>query len=579
MKNLFKIFSKEEKKLFINGIIYIKDYKWFILLYYFISILSRLSELIPVLLTGKIINYVVEKNFTQILITILYQFLCLIIMLILSSLETYLNNYLFNTISRQLKEKQIQYYTELSFNEYRYIEKGLLINLLTSDYDIVLHFYLDKLVNLVNSFITIIFSIICLIHYSFLLFIIAIISFPVTYMGYVIRGNKTKKYIEKSQLVHDSFFSFLNEISNSIKEIKINGIEKRIENKSALFFSEFFKINMKIAIIGLITGMFTLIISSFSEWLVMAIGCWLIINNKFTIGAYIAFIGYLGRLFSSLKEILEAAVIFKTTSASLKRISTVHQLERENYNEGEYINISEGKINIDNLYFSYEKNTNYILKGFSLQVKANTLTVLVGENRCGKTTIFSLIERLYKVAENKIFIDNNDINKISIKCLREQIAYIQQDTIIFDDTVRNNITLNIQTNESVFEKVCEKVRLDKIVNDLPMKYDTMIDKLSLSGGEKHKIAIARAILKNAKIILCDEITSDLDGIAEKEIINIFKNISNNCTVIFIAHRITSILGMQNICIIKDGKIVDCGNSDDLLLRNNYFRDLLNMQPQ
>ena len=518
MKNLFKIFSKEEKKLFINGIIYIKDYKWFILLYYFISILSRLSELIPVLLTGKIINYVVEKNFTQILITILYQFLCLIIMLILSSLETYLNNYLFNTISRQLKEKQIQYYTELSFNEYRYIEKGLLINLLTSDYDIVLHFYLDKLVNLVNSFITIIFSIICLIHYSFLLFIIAIISFPVTYMGYVIRGNKTKKYIEKSQLVHDSFFSFLNEISNSIKEIKINGIEKRIENKSALFFSEFFKINMKIAIIGLITGMFTLIISSFSEWLVMAIGCWLIINNKFTIGAYIAFIGYLGRLFSSLKEILEAAVIFKTTSASL-------------------------------------------------------------ENGCGKTTIFSLIERLYKVAENKIFIDNNDINKISIKCLREQIAYIQQDTIIFDDTVRNNITLNIQTNESVFEKVCEKVRLDKIVNDLPMKYDTMIDKLSLSGGEKHKIAIARAILKNAKIILCDEITSDLDGIAEKEIINIFKNISNNCTVIFIAHRITSILGMQNICIIKDGKIVDCGNSDDLLLRNNYFRDLLNMQPQ
>lgn len=186
---------------------------------------------------------------------------------------------------------------------------------------------------------------------------------------------------------------------------------------------------------------------------------------------------------------------------------------------------------------------------------------------------------MYKVAENKIFIDNNDINKISIKCLREQIAYIQQDTIIFDDTVRNNITLNIQTNESVFEKVCEKVRLDKIVNDLPMKYDTMIDKLSLSGGEKHKIAIARAILKNAKIILCDEITSDLDGIAEKEIINIFKNISNNCTVIFIAHRITSILGMQNICIIKDGKIVDCGNSDDLLLRNNYFRDLLNMQPQ
>lgn len=236
-----------------------------------------------------------------------------------------------------------------------------------------------------------------------------------------------------------------------------------------------------IAIIRLITGMFTIIISSFSEWLVMAIGCWLIINNKFTIGAYIAFIGYLGRL--------------------------------------------------------------------------------------------------YKVAENKIFIDNNDINKISRKCLREQIAYIQQDTIIFDDTVRNNITLNIQTNESVFEKVCEKVRLDKIVNDLPMKYDTMIDKLSLSGGEKHKIAIARAILKNAKIILCDEITSDLDGIAEKEIINIFKNISNNCTVIFIAHRITSILGMQNICIIKDGKIVDCGNSDDLLLRNNYFRDLLNMQPQ
>ena len=210
------------------------------------------------------------------------------------------------------------------------------------------------------------------------------------------------------------------------------------------------------------------------------------------------------------------------------------------------------------------------------------MTSLVGHSGSGKTTILNLIPRFYDAQSGDILIDNQSIYKTTINSLRKNISLVSQETTLFDDTIMNNIKY---ANEDATDKeVYEAARLsycDEFINNLPKKYETLIGEngVRLSGGEKQRISIARAMMKKSSIILLDEATSSLDSETESKIQEALKILTKNRTTVVIAHRLSTILNSNNIYVINSGQIVDSGKHDDLLNKSNLYKNFYERQIQ
>ena len=320
-----------------------------------------------------------------------------------------------------------------------------------------------------------------------------------------------------------------------------------------------------------------------SEWLIIGVGCFQIIKGKLLIGSYVAFNGYIGKFISSINSLLELLVTFQTLSVSLKRINHLLEKESEDISLSDDLHerdFSQGEIVVSDLKFKYEQAEDQILKGVDLRFKPNSITVIVGLNGSEKSTLFKLLEQLYTYNEGSIVIDGVNIKDISCGKLRKNISYVQQNTFLFSDSVKNNLLFENDTiTDDELYAICRQVGIHDFIMSLPKQYDIPLGKggVNLSGGETQKLAIARALLRKTKIMLLDESTSDLDGNAEHEILNILKEIAKDHTVIMISHRISAILGMKDIYMFKDGRIIAHGAHEELLNKCEDYKKLITNQ--
>ena len=210
------------------------------------------------------------------------------------------------------------------------------------------------------------------------------------------------------------------------------------------------------------------------------------------------------------------------------------------------------------------------------------MTSLVGHSGSGKSTILNLIPRFYDRAKGDITIDNQSIYNCTIESLRKNISLVSQETTLFDDTIKNNIKYaNLEATDDEIYEAAKLSHSDEFINKLPNKYETLIgeDGVRLSGGEKQRISIARAMLKKSSIILLDEATSSLDSDTETKIQDALKILTNNKTTIVIAHRLSTILNSSNIYVIESGKIIDNGKHDELLSKSKIYRNFYEKQIQ
>ena len=205
---------------------------------------------------------------------------------------------------------------------------------------------------------------------------------------------------------------------------------------------------------------------------------------------------------------------------------------------------------------------------------------MVGHSGAGKSTVMNLIPRFYQQQMGEIFIDDQDIRKVSLKSLRNKISLVSQDIILFDDTVENNIKYaKFDANENEIRNACKLAAADDFIMELPEKYKTIIGEngVRLSGGQKQRLSIARAILKNSPIILLDEATSSLDTDSEEKVQNAIFNLTKNKTTLVIAHRLSTIKKADSIIVMKDGNIVGTGKHDELLLKSKDYENLYSKQ--
>ena len=220
------------------------------------------------------------------------------------------------------------------------------------------------------------------------------------------------------------------------------------------------------------------------------------------------------------------------------------------------------------------------IKNINLDIPGGSMTAFVGHSGAGKSTIINLLPRFYDPQEGNILIDSQDIEKISLKSLRKNISLVSQDVILFDDTIKANISYAKEdASDEEINQACEYAAADEFINKLPEKYNTLIGEngIRLSGGQKQRISIARAILKKSPIILLDEATSSLDAESEEIVQNAISNLTKNKTTLVIAHRLSTIHNANKIFVLKHGVILDSGNHDKLIDQCDEYKSLYQKQ--
>ena len=408
--------------------------------------------------------------------------------------------------------------------------------------------------------------------------LITLISLPFVIIPIYKIGQKINRISKESQIQLGFLTTILNQSFQNIQTIKSYQLEERETDnvnseisRRINFMHNLFRMRYSILpIIEIIAGVSVAILIIYAGIQIN--------NGSSTLGQLTAFITALLMLSEPIRSIGTLNAIYQEGLAALLRKYKLYDdavIIEENENAIEFNDITKN-IFFDNVSFQYSKSDRKILDNISFKIRKNTRNYIIGESGSGKTTIFKLLLRLYNTSSGKIFFDNTEIDKYKLATIRSNISSVFQNTLIFNDSLYNNINLNNQNIAINFESLMQDLNIDEFSDKLSKKFNTMIgiDGVSLSGGEMQRVAIARAIIKNSPILLLDEATNSLDSINELEINKTLDKYFEEKTVIIIAHKLSTIKNADNIIVLKDGKVMGEGTYKELEKTNSYFNELI-----
>ena len=300
-----------------------------------------------------------------------------------------------------------------------------------------------------------------------------------------------------------------------------------------------------------------------------------VLNYSISVGSIVTVLSLLGKAYEPIAIFNVEYVDYKLNKVTVKKYLEFLDLkDDQNLTTGKRIKQIEGAIEFKNVSYSYLKEKK-LIENISLKINNNEKVALVGESGSGKSTIIKLIMGLIKNQEGKILIDKNDLSKLNLNDFYDNVTYVSQESPIFDGTLRENLVLDKNISDKEIKEVLKLVSLEKFLNRLEKGLDTELGEkgIRMSGGERQRVALARLFFDNSKIIILDEATSAMDNINEKEVMkNILKRLKNK-TIIIIAHRLETIKDVDKIFALKDGKILEQGNYQELLQENAHFKEL------
>ena len=490
---------------------------------------------------------------------------------------TFLRNGILKDIRNAMYKKTIDLPLAF-FSEKR---KGDTISRIAGDVNEVQNSFLSILELVVKEPLTIIFTIIAMFTISVKLTIFVFIFIPVSGTIISLIGKKLKKQSTKAQEEQGVFLSIIEETLGGLKVVKGYNSEKYFnqifQNSTTKFFS-----------LSNVIGNRQNLASPLSEFMgimVIAILLWfgghmVLIEHTLNGAAFITYMGLAYNILTPAKSISKASYNIKRGNAAAERILEI--LEQENPIVSKIDAIEkdtfESEINIKNINFKYEDEM--VLKNFSLEVKKGETVALVGQSGSGKSTIANLLTRFYDVNEGTIEIDAVAIKDMNLQSLRGLMGLVTQDSILFNDTIKANISLGkLDATDEEIIAALKIANAYEFVKDLPKGIYTNIGDSGnkLSGGQKQRLSIARAVLKNPPIMILDEATSALDTESEKFVQIALENMMQNRTSIVIAHRLSTIQKADKIVVLHKGEIVEQGTHDELITRNGTYNKLVTMQ--
>ncbi len=318
-----------------------------------------------------------------------------------------------------------------------------------------------------------------------------------------------------------------------------------------------------------------------SSLITLIYGGYLAMTGVITLGKFIAFNQYINMLVWPMLACGEAITMFSQGGASIKRIQEIFDAKPNIRDEADAVKVDtlSGELSFNHLTFAHKNVAEPILKDIHLQVDAGTTLAVIGRTGSGKTTLVNLLLRLYRTEPNMITLDGYDIGRIPLKTLRENIAYVPQDNFLFSDTLRANIAFGSEDNINQVEEAAKAACVHDNIVDFPEGYDTIVGErgVTLSGGQKQRSSIARALMKDAPILILDDALSAVDTDTEEQILANLKENRAGKTTIIIAHRISTIQNADVIMVLEDGQAVEIGNHQELMERGGIYKDMFEKQ--
>ena len=459
---------------------------------------------------------------------------------------------------------------------------GKFISNLTNDVAHITNLLSTAVLNLFKDSFTLLGLLLVMFYQNWKLSLVAIIMIPLASFAAKNLGKRVGKVSGEQMVKAGILNTYLIELFKNHKLIKIFQQEEYENTRAEKFINDVKEKSKKILtvfvrsspIMETLTGVMIAILIFYSGKLIL--------NDEIDIGNFFSFLAAMMLAYQPVRSLATLNItIDQGLVAATRILPTLDEKSKliENEDDSE-LQITNGNIEFKNVKFHYENERKNILNSIDLNMLGGKMTSLVGHSGAGKSTILNLIPRFYDSNSGDITIDNQSIYKTKIISLRKNISLVSQDTTLFDDTIRNNIAYaNLNASPKEIEEAAKYSFASEFIEKLPNKYDTLIGEngTRLSGGEKQRLSIARAILKKSQIILLDEATSSLDAETENKIQEAINFLTKNRTTIVIAHRLSTILNSDKIYVIDSGKVVGSGNHDKLLIESPIYKNFYEKQ--
>ena len=500
---------------------------------------------------------------------------------IFNYLAMYFITFLRNGVLMDLRNELYQKTTSLPLYFFSEKKKGDLMARISSDVLELQHSFLSILELIVRDPLTIIFSLIVMFSFSVKLTLFVLIFIPLS--GAVISqiGKSLKRKSDSVQKEQGEFMSLLEETLGGIKIIKAfngqNTFIKKFKYSTQRFFDFSNKLLNRQNLASPVSEFLGIIVISVLLWYG---GKMVLIDQTLNGAIFLSYLGLAYNILTPAKGISKAYYNIKKGDAAALRVLEILEAkdDMEDVANAKDIQTLEKEIRFDNISFSYDQNK--VLEDFSLQIKKGQTIALIGPSGSGKTTVANLLNRFFDIQKGNLTLDGTPINIVKKKSLYQLTGMVTQDTILFNDSVKNNIALgNPQATQKEIEEAAKVANASEFIEKLDQGYDTLIGEggNKLSGGQKQRLSIARAILKDPDILILDEATSALDTASEKLVQEALENLMKNRTSLVIAHRLSTIQKADMIVVLNQGKIVETGSHKELITQNSTYKKLVELQ--
>lgn len=567
--------NRENLKIFWH---YIREDKLKLFLYVFLVALSYVPSLISVYFWGIAIEALTVLDFNRFFfLLVIYESIHIIAYSVIQiprdSLYTYLEIKFTKNVSKDLYQK-IDWLPAIAFEE---VGVGEFINRLHTDPDRIMEL-LSKMIRLLCKSVVVLIVLFMAFSISWVLGLEVLLL--AIFMGFISKKffPKIKKSHEEIKKESDEYVKVATENISGIREIKSLGIKDNIEKNVFGILDKLYAHTNKVRVYerwyyGLNNLAYFII-----QFIILYTAGKFFVSGVITLSVFMMLESYIWRIDEVVESISDFGVNYNKVMVSLKRIGEI--LNNKLYQDEQFGTVSlenvKGTIEFKDVKFKYKEDEDYTLKGLNLTLKPNKKNAIIGRSGNGKSTIFNLLLRYFDSSEGHILIDGVDIKDLTEESLRKNISIIRQAPFIFNLSILDNFKLVKEgvTLEEIRE-VCKKAYIDDYIMSLPDGYDTIIGEggINLSGGQKQRLAIARTLLLNTKIILFDEATSALDNESQEYIKKTIDDLVKDHTVIIVAHRLSTIIDADVICVINEGQLNGMGTHQELLQNNEVYKSL------
>ena len=565
-----------------------KDYTKNFLNKIFLAVFFSILVAISTSATAWLLDPAIEKIFINKDQTLIFVIPILIIIAFSTKgISLYIAKTLMIKVAEEVKKKlQINMLSSFIKADTEYIENrhsGKYISNINFDVNQITGMLSTSFLNFFKDGLTLVGLLVVMFIQNWILSLIALIMIPLASITAKRLGKRMAKVATEAQERSGDLSKYLIDLFKNHKIIKIFQRENFEYERSEKFVNELKEKSIKIAtiliratpIMEVLTGTMIAILIYYSGKM--------IISGQLSINNFFSFLAAMMLAYQPVKSLATINIGVGQGLSAAKRILPIIDIQNKiNKNENEKnLNLINGTITFNNVNFNYLSNEdNEVLKNINFEISGGKMIALVGYSGSGKSTLLNLIPRIYDSTSGDIFIDGQSIKKVNLDSLRKEISIVDQNTTLFDDTVYNNIKYaKPDTSEEEIYKAAELSMCLDFVNNLEKKFETIIGEngVKLSGGEKQRLSIARAFLKNSKIILLDEATSSLDSDTEDKIQKALNILTLNKTTVVIAHRLSTILNSDKIYVMDKGAVVDSGKHEELLKDSEIYKNFYNRQ--